>query len=127
MREDMTISYKDLPRWAQDICKSKRMRPNRIKVQVAVEHENIGHNWCDWNVRDLFFYRDGQVSNGLYIPGGDTIINSDRVTKSLAFGAKVILRNTDMVLATNTTPKNCELFVHPDSVPKMLQEVPHVE
>jgi hypothetical protein len=110
------VSPKDLPDWVRKILKQKGMRKD-ITVNVASKVD-IGGNWHDANVRDVYVYEKGKIKNIHGIGGmGPWDSKTERIAKT-GFTDKLTIDR--MVLVTNTYPKNAELYVHPDAMIKAI-------
>ncbi|MFA5485400.1 MAG: hypothetical protein WC260_04105, partial [Candidatus Pacearchaeota archaeon] len=59
------IGFKDLPDWVKNIMKEKKMKKD-VEVNIGAD-VNIGSNWHDSNVREIFAYKNGKVKSQLAI------------------------------------------------------------
>lgn len=119
------ITFKDLPPWAQTICKARDMRPASIEVRVGAEHE-IPPTWHDNDRRDLHAFTGEDVTTkaGAYY---ESLLNASPQEKAVWSGGKLRLLNANhMVLETHTYPKIARLYVHPEAMPAMLPASPEL-
>ena len=116
----MIIGFKDLPDWVKKIMKTKRMRKD-VKTHIGKE-VNLGGNWHDANVREIFGYKNGKVSSQKAIGGMG--INDTAKERQAKKGFSTKLKPGEMILVTNTHPKMAELYAHPDDMNKALLDEP---
>lgn len=114
------IGFKDLPDWVKNIMKTKKMRKD-VKTHIDVE-VNLGGNWHDANVREIFGYKNGKISSQLAIGGQG--INDTAKERKAKKGFTTKLKPGEMILVTNTHPKMAELYAHPDDMNKALLDEP---
>lgn len=114
----LMVGFKDLPDWVKNILKNKGIRKD-VKVNTGTKVKIHG-NWHDANVREIFAFRNGKVSSQLAI-GGQSI-NDTPKERQAKVGFDVVLKPGDMILVTNTYPKNAELYTHPMDMKPLLDE-----
>lgn len=114
----LVVGFKDLPDWVKKVLKNKSIRKD-VEVEIG-NKVSIPGNWHDANVREIFAFRNGKVSSQLAI-GGQSIndTNKERLAKK---GFGVELNPGDMILVTNTYPKNAKLYAHPMDMKPLLDE-----
>lgn len=115
------VSKKDLPDWVKRILKQKKIG-KEIMVEIGT-NVNIGSNWHDANVKEIFGYDKGKVSSVTAI--GTMQLGDTKKDIQAKKGFKTKLNPDRMILVTNTYPKSATLYVHPDAVIKALE--PEVE
>ena len=116
------IDVKNAPDWVKAKLKEYGIRRG-LKVNIGSKGE-IPPNWHDANMRTLYFFKDGRIEK-IAAPSYDTVASSSDAEKASYKGFKFSFENPDqMILLINSTPKSAELFVHPQAVAKMLDEVP---
>ena len=114
------VSIKDLPNWVKKILKSKGIRKD---VEVDISNKAIiGSNWHDANVMNVYLYKGGKIESQIAI--GSQSPNDSKKERQVKQGFTTNLDINKMILVTNTYPKNAKLYVHPDSMAKMIENEP---
>jgi len=97
---------------------------------IANDEPTIGGRFYDYDVMKVYFLV-GDKNNKTKVTekhaaNEDNYLNSDKGEKALYKGIKIklfsnIIENQPMmILVTHTHPKMAELFVHPDNMPKVI-------
>lgn len=120
------ISSKDLPEWAKKILKDHGISGS-VKVHSGTEF-SYPHNWHDANVQKVYFWYGGNSVQGFNAANQEDYTVSTPTQRAAYNGEVKIplvdkegLRKPLMFLVTNTYPKNAEIYVHPNMMPKQME------
>jgi hypothetical protein len=120
------LSTKDFPDWVKKVFKENDLSFGTISVEANTE-PTIGGQLIDHNVMRVFFFSGGKVVKQ-NAANYDTLINSTDKEKALYQGGKIKLWDEvvpgkpQMILVTHTHPKKAILYVHPNQMPKQIED-----
>jgi hypothetical protein len=109
---------KELPTVVQDAVRGsfRYEIPKTVTVTSATK-TRIGGSWHDYNVPGAVIIRDGKVVQAKLGCIYDVLINADAATRSFMDGEQVTLEENDIVVVTNTYPKNtATVYFHPSKL-----------
>lgn len=116
----MIIGFKDLPDWAQNIMKQKKMRKD-VEVNIGADVRLPGA-WHDADVMEIFAYKNGKVGSQLAIGGQG--VNDTAKERAAKKGMDFKLKPGEMILVTHTYPKMAKMYAHPDDMNKAMLDEP---
>jgi len=117
------VSIKDLPDWVKKVLKQKKIGKD-VKVETTTKVK-IGSNWHDANVRDIFAYKNGKVMSQMAI--GTMQLGDTKKDIQAKQGFETPITPDQMILVTDTYPKQAKLYVHPDTMIKALEPPSNVK
>jgi len=120
------LTPKDFPSWVKKVFKDNNLSFGTISIEANVE-PLIGGQIVDYNVMRVFFYSNGKIEKQ-NVANYDTLLGSTKKEQALYQGGKIRLWDEvvpgkpQMILVTNTHPKKAILYVHPNQMPKQIED-----